>query len=228
MSDHELIVHSRSESGKGAARKLRGSGQIPAVIYGLGKAPVSIAADPREIDRLLRAAESGLNTIIDLKIEGSAEGGAERKVMIREIQRHPARRTMIHADFLEIDLRATIEVDVPVHLVGKSHGVEMGGILDHTLREIKVECLPSEIPDGFEYDISHLDINDTVRVSDLQFPSGVTILVDGELGVAHVAPPTVEEEPTTELEEGAEEGTVVEGEEADKTEAPSDGEGGDS
>lgn len=226
MSDHELIVQSRSETGKGIARKLRSAGRIPAVIYGLGKDPVPVAADPRAIDRLLRAAESGLNTIIDLKIEGGA-GETGRKVMIREIQRDPARRTMIHADFLEIDLRATIEVDVPVHLVGKSHGVEMGGILDHTLREIKVECLPSEIPDGFEYDISHLDINDTVRVSDLQVPSGVTILVEMELGVAHVAPPTVEEEPSAELGDDAEEGTVVAGEEA-KADGEGDSEGGDS
>ncbi len=221
MADTSLVVQLRTEKGKGAARKLRVAGRVPAVVYGRGKQSKPITLDPRALERLLLASDSGLNTLIELKIEGSQDRG-ESVVLVKELQRDPVRGAILHADLYEVDLEKTVEVEVPVHLVGRPRGVEMGGILDHLLREIEVECLPRAIPQSFEVDVSELDINDGIHVRDLPLPEGVELRTDADLPVVHVVPPTVEEEAPAEV--AAE--VPVEGAEAAPTEAEAGAETG--
>ncbi len=190
MAETGLSVDLRERSGKGAARKLRAAGRIPGVVYGKGRATTPIALDPHALDRLLKTSEAGLNTLIELTVNGR---DGRTTVLVKELQRDPVRGGLLHADLYEVDLTRTIEVEVPIHLIGRPRGVEMGGILDQTLRTIEVECLPSDIPDEVEFDVSHLEIGDVVHVSDLPIPSNVELQTDAHLGVAHVILPAAEE-----------------------------------
>jgi len=215
VGDQSLAVEVREATGKGVARKLRAKGLVPAVLYGQGRAPVSLSLDPIVLDKVLRSSHAGLNTLIDL--EGAVTG---KTVLVKDLQRDPVRGAMLHADLYEVDIDQTITVSVPVHLNGIPHGVTMGGLLDHALREIEVECLPGAIPDSVDIDVSGLDQGDSVHVRDLELPSGVELRTDPELSVVSVVAPTVEEEPVVEegvedlaAAEGAPEGEAPEGEE---------------
>jgi len=192
VSETALVVSSREGVGKGAARKLRAAGRIPAVLYGRGRETLSVALDPRALERILRAG--GLNTLLDVSVEGRADLGPT-VALVKELQRDPLRGVITHADLYQVDLTRTIEVDVPVHLVGTPKGIDAGGVLDHILREVRVECLPRAIPEAIEVDVSELDINDVLHVSDLPLPADVKLITDPELGVAHVAIPAAEEVP---------------------------------
>jgi large subunit ribosomal protein L25 len=202
VAEKVLSAEQRSATGKGANRKLRVAGQIPAVIYGKGRDTQSVALDPKALASLLHASDAGLNTLIDLSVAGRTD-----TVLVKELQRHPVSGSYLHVDFFQVDLTQTITVSVPIHLVGKARGVEFGGILDHPLRELEVECLPRAIPESIEVDVSGLEVGDSIHVSDLRLPEGVEVMTDPELPVASVVLPAAEEEATpTE--------TVVEGEEA--------------
>jgi len=192
VSENALVVSPREGTGKGAARKLRAAGRIPAVLYGRGRESLSVALDPRTLERILRAG--GLNTLLDITIEGRSDLG-QTVALVKELQRDPLRGAIRHADLYQVDLTRTIEVDVPIHLVGKPRGIEMGGVLDHTLREVRVECLPRAIPEAIELDVSAMEINDVLHVSDLPLPADVKLITDPTLGVAHVAVPAAEEVP---------------------------------
>ena len=211
MANAGLVVQVREQTGKGVARKLRAAGRIPGVLYGRGKEPRSLQLDPHEVERLLKRSDAGMNTLIDLTIEGDSAG--RETVLVKELQRDPVGDVILHADLYVVDLTKTIEVEVPVHLTGTPVGVSVsGGILDHTLRDLLVECLPTAIPDAITLDVSGLEIGDSVHVRDVQLPEGVTMRSDADLSIAGVAAPTVEEEETPEVAEG-EEGVVAEGEE---------------
>jgi len=207
VSDTAIAVQAREQTGKGVARKLRAAGQIPAVFYGpkIGSVPISL--DPRLLERILRG--SGANALLDLSIEGRADLG-ETVALVKELQRHPVRGDLVHADLYQVDLAQTVEVEVPVHLVGKSKGVEMGGVMDHMIREVMVSCLPRAIPEFFEVDVSDLDIGDGVHVRDIALPPDVELAIDPDLAVVQVAAPSVAEEAAP--EEGIEEEVAVEGE----------------
>jgi large subunit ribosomal protein L25 len=192
VSETALVVSTREGTGKGAARKLRAAGRIPAVLYGRGRASLPVALDPRTLERILRAG--GLNTLLDISVEGRADLGPT-VALVKELQRDPLRGVITHADLYQVDLSRTIEVDVPIHLVGKPKGIDMGGVLDHTLREVRVECLPRAIPEAIELDVSSMDINDVLHVRDLPLPADVKLMTDPDLGVAHVAVPAAEEVP---------------------------------
>ena len=192
MSETALVVSTREGTGKGAARKLRAAGRIPAVLYGRGRASLAVALDPRTLERILRAG--GLNTLLDISVEGRSDLGPT-VALVKELQRDPLRGAITHADLYQVDLSRTIEVDVPIHLVGKPKGIDMGGVLDHTLREVRVECLPRAIPEAIELDVSSMDINDVLHVRDLPLPADVKLVTDPDLGVAHVAVPAAEEVP---------------------------------
>jgi large subunit ribosomal protein L25 len=134
---------------------------------------------------------------------------------VKELQRDPVRGRPLHADFYLIELDKTVEVSVPIHLVGRAPGVEEGGILDHPLREIELECLPQAIPEGVDVDVSLLNVGDSIHVRDLTLPEGVSVQTDENQAVASVVAPAVVEEPVVEeLEEGEE--AVAEGEEAEE------------
>jgi large subunit ribosomal protein L25 len=148
--------------------------------------------DPRALDRILRA--SGANTLLDLTIEGHPEL-KDTVALVKDLQRDPLRGAILHADLYAVDLTRTVTVDVPVHLVGKARGLDFGGILEHTLREVALECLPRSIPEAIEVDVSALEVGDVVHVRELALPEGVTLVTDGDLGVVHIALPQAEAAP---------------------------------
>lgn len=188
MANATLKATKREGGGKGVARKLRGGGQVPAVLYGHGDRTESLAVDAHELDLLLHHVNPE-NTLIGLEIDGN-----RTDVLIREIQRHPWRPEVQHVDFLLVHGDETLKLDIPVRLVGTPVGVrDDGGVLDQVLYDLHVECLPGNIPDAAEVDISGLGIGESVRVADISIPN-VTILMDGELPVASVLAARVHEE----------------------------------
>jgi len=192
VSENVLVVELREGAGKGAARSLRRAGRAPAVVYGKGREPVPLSFDPAELLRLLAKSEAGLNTLIDLRAEGAKF--AERTILVKELQRDPIRGKVLHADFYEIDLTRTVQVEVPIHLVGTPVGVSLsGGILDHNLRELEIECLPRAIPDSIDVDVSALEIGGSLHVRDIALPEGVTLISDLDLSVVSVIAPSAEE-----------------------------------
>jgi len=190
VADYQLEIQVRDQRGKGAARKLRAKGQIPAVCYGRGE-PVSVSLDPRALDRLLKTSDAGMNTLIDLRGHAGLEG---RTVLLKEVQRDPVTGKALHADLYTLDLTRTVQVSVPLHLTGKATGVELqGGILDHSLRELELECLPTAIPKELRLDVSGLEVGDSLHVRDISLPEGVVLLSDPNLSVVSVVAPAVEE-----------------------------------
>jgi large subunit ribosomal protein L25 len=189
MANAMLRATRREGGGKGVARKLRGGGKVPAVLYGHGDRTEALAVDAHELELLLHHVNPE-NTLIGLEIDG----GTRADVLIREIQRHPWRPEVQHVDFLLVHGDETLKLDIPVRLVGTPVGVrDDGGVLDQVLYDLHVECLPGNIPDAAEVDISGLGIGESVRVADISMPN-VTILMDGDLPVASVLSARVHEE----------------------------------
>jgi len=195
MSENALAVEVREGRGKGVARKLRVAKRIPAVLYGRGKPSIAVSLDPLVLEKLLRAGSAGLNTLIDLAVVGRADL-AGRVVIVKELQREPIRGALLHADLYEVDLTQTIEVSIPIHVVGIPIGVSLnGGILAAALREVEIACLPRAIPGAIEVDVSNLEIGESIHVRDLVVPEGVTVLSDADLSVVSVVLPAAEEAP---------------------------------
>jgi large subunit ribosomal protein L25 len=188
MANATLKASRRDTAGKGAARKLRGTGQIPAVLYGHGDRTESLAVDAHDLELLLHHVNPE-NTLIGLDIDGT-----RADVLVREIQRHPWRPEVLHVDFLLVHGDELLKLDIPVRLVGTPVGVlDEGGVLDQVLYDLHVECFPGNIPEAAEVDISGLHVNESVRVGDISMPN-VTILMDADLPVASVLTPRVQEE----------------------------------
>ena len=203
MANATLKASRRDTAGKGAARKLRGTGQVPAVLYGHGDRTESLADDAHDLD-LLQHHVNPENTLIGLDIDGQ-----RADVLIRELQRHPYRPEVLHVDFLLVHSDELLKLDIPVRLTGTPVGVlDEGGVLDQVLYELHVECLPRNIPEAAEVDISGLHVGDSVRVSDISMPN-VTILMDGDLPVASVLQPRVQEEEPAAADEATPEPEVL-------------------
>ena len=191
----------RDGVGKGAARTLRSKGEIPAVIYGHGREPQALSLNARDLDKMLGHIQAE-STVIEVSV-----GGSTSKTLIREIQRHPIRRQILHVDFQALVAGEKVTVSIPILLQGIPEGVRLGGgVLDQTLREIEIEVDPSSIPDHIEFDVTNLVIGDSVHISDLKVPEGVEVLDDPETSVAVVAAPraVIEETAAVEAVEGAE------------------------
>jgi large subunit ribosomal protein L25 len=172
----------RSSAGKGTARKLRAAGQVPAVLYGHGEKPRPLAVNAHELG-LLIASVNVENTLVRLDIDG--EGMQD--VLLREVQMHAYKPEALHVDFFHVNAKETLHVKIPVRLTGTPVGVHTdGGILDHVLYDLEVECLPGNIPDGVEIDVSHLLLGESVRVGDIPAREGVKFLQDAELSIASV------------------------------------------
>jgi large subunit ribosomal protein L25 len=181
----------RTGTGKGVARKSRRLGNVPGIIYGEGETSIPFETDHDAFQALIHTA-SGENVIVDLKLEGDS---TDRKAIIREIQRDPLKGAILHFDLQHISLTEKVTVDVPVVVIGTPTGVkDFGGILEHILREIKVECLPTEIPPKIELDVTSLKIGDSIHVRDLVVEK-VTILTDADRPIVTVVPPAAEEVP---------------------------------
>ena len=221
MGDASLSVAIRSERGKGASRRLRQAGRIPGVVYGGHLSSTSISLNPVDLEELIQTSHAGVNTLIDLTGASEVSG---KTVLVKELQRGPVRGDLVHADLYEVDPNARVRVSVPVHLRGTALGVTMGGLIDHSLRVIELDCLALAIPDEILVEVDALDVGDSIHVSDLALPQGVELVTHGELSVVSVVAPLAEEEPTVEEELGeGVEGEAVEGEEAASAEGAAEG-----
>ena len=199
MATAKLDATLRSESGKGAARKIRMAGSIPGVIYGHGRQPQSLTVNGRETERLLTQIAAG-STVIELNLNNSVA-----RTLIREIQRHPFKRNILHIDFQELVAGETVEVRCPIVYVGTSDGVRNeGGILDQIMHELLIEVDPSNIPNHIDVDISALKVGQSLHVSDLRLPAGIKIADEGTLTVCVVQQPKQAQEVTPEAAAAAE------------------------
>src|SRR6266536_2601370 len=157
----KLKAEKREESGKGAARKLRAAGRVPAVLYGHGVGPMAVSVDAKDLFHVLHGS-AGTNVLVDLQVDGT-----QHLSLPREIQRDHVRGRFLHVDFLEVRRDEKITVDVPVELTGESHGVKEGGVVEHHLWEIRVQCLPGDVPEKIEGEITKLGIGDSLRAGEL-------------------------------------------------------------
>ena len=173
---------------KNAARRVRVSGLIPAVVYGAGIDPVAVTVDPKAITRILHSA-SGHNTIFDLTVGASAAGAAtSQKAMIVDWQNEPIKGKLLHIDMKRIAMDRAITVSVPVTLTGVPVGVKVGGgVLDQVLREVEVECLPSDIPSSLDVDVSGLELNSAIHISDLPHSGKLKFLGQEDAVIAQVS-----------------------------------------
>src|SRR5688500_9529486 len=225
MAEVKLEVTKRDETGKGVARRARAAGKVPGVVYGRGMDPVSIEVDRRQFIQALQT-DAGMNVLLGLDLDGETI-----TTLPRQLQRDPVRGTLLHADFVKVDLTVEVEAEVPVHLIGgdQAPGVREGGVLEHPLFMVTVKCLPTEVPEGIDADVSALNIGDSLRISDLASTNKFEFVQDPDTVVASVAQPVSEEElAAMEAEAGATgEEPTVEGVEAAEgaTEEESDGSG---
>jgi large subunit ribosomal protein L25 len=222
MATVSFSATSRDVTGKGAARTLRSQGQIPAVIYGHGRDPQPLALNARDLDKLLSHIQAE-STVIEVTV-----GGQTAKTLIREIQRHPIKRQILHVDFQALVAGEKVIVSIPIVLVGTPEGVRLeGGVLDQTLREIEIEVDPSNIPDHIEYDVTNMVIGDSVHISDLKVPEGVEVQDDAETSVAVLAAPraVIEETPVVAEAVEGEAGAVAEPEVIGRGKEEEEGEG---
>jgi len=190
MATASFSATTRSATGKGVARKLRAAGKVPAVIYGHAREPQALELDAHQFQLLLEKVPY-TSTVIELEIAG----GKMARTLIREIQRHPFKKQIIHVDFQELVAGEKVTVKVPVHLVGTPEGVRVGGgLLDHILHEIEISVDPSNIPAHYNVDVSSLTIGHSIHVSDIALGDGVELLTDAGATICVCAAPKVEAE----------------------------------
>lgn len=189
METVELAAEIRETRPKGRRNELRREGQLPAVLYGPKTKPTAIAISGAELR--LRVSASARQRLMRLK--SSAPELNDRHVIVKDIQRAPVSGDFLHADFYEVDLGQALRVSVPLRFTGKAHGVAEGGILQPLVRAVEVECLPLEIPEMVEVDVSALDIHDVIHVSAMTFAGNLKPIFDTDYPVVTVLPPTVAE-----------------------------------
>jgi large subunit ribosomal protein L25 len=191
----QLEVHAREAAHSRETRRLRRSGQVPGVLYGGAEGPVAFAV----AERALRLALAAKGAVLELSIDGRAGTPA----VLKDSQRHPVRGEIMHIDLLRVDLNVAIQATVPVHLVGddQAPGIVEGGILEHVTRELTIEALPNDIPEYIEVDVSKMEINATIQLSEIDAPKGITLLDDPDATVlASITPPSVSTESDDEVE----------------------------
>jgi len=191
MERPQLHVEPREEIGKWAARRLRNRGLVPGVIYGKTSEPKAVQVEARALGDVMRAGHR--NMLLDLRMPGVSVRNSPT-VMVRELQRDPLSGKLLNVDFHQISLKERVSTTVPVVLVGEPEAVKHGGILEHVLREVEIQCLPTDLPEQLELNISNLEIGDSLHVRDLAPPSGVTMITSPEEVVAVMAAPAKEEE----------------------------------
>jgi large subunit ribosomal protein L25 len=189
METIELTVEPREKSSKGAVRSLRRAGRVPAVLYGAKRSALLVTVDRKEFETKVGSIE-GTHLI---RLRSAADDLGGRLVLVKEVQRDPVERTLLHTDLYEVDVNTKLKLNVPLHFVGRAAGVDAGGILQPIKREVQVQCLPTEIPEFIEIDVSALGIHDAVHLSDLRAPAGVELVIDSDEAVVTVLPPVVEE-----------------------------------
>jgi large subunit ribosomal protein L25 len=201
----DIQVEQRESGSKGSAKRLRRSGKVPGIFYGPKVTSVPLEVDRKEF--MNRVA--GLEGSHLVRFKSTSPLLTDKVALLKEVQFHPVTGEALHADLYEVDLTVKIQVKVPLHFVGKAVGVVRGGILQPIVREIEVECLPMDIPEYLNVEVSSLDIGDSLHVEDLPMPGGVDAIYDTNLTLVTVVPPTVEEAPAAEAPAVAAEGVEV-------------------
>lgn len=175
----------REGRGKGPARRLRVAGQVPAIVYGHGVSePIPVSVDPHRLEKLMQNPR-GTNALVDLEVEGRGTF----KVLMREIHRHPVKRSLVHLDFVCPDPTRPITFDVPVEVVGRSVGIQTGGKLRKPYREVRLSALPADVPAAVTIDITPLDHGDAIMASQMPLPEGVTPVYDRDYVVVKIVAP---------------------------------------
>ncbi|HEY5531359.1 MAG TPA: 50S ribosomal protein L25/general stress protein Ctc [Candidatus Anoxymicrobiaceae bacterium] len=196
----KLKARQRSETGKGAARQIRNEGEVPAVMYGHGIDPRSLAVKKEELGEVIHG-RAGTNVLIDLQVVDGKDK-TDHLVMIKELQRHPFKEKVLHVDFLKVARDEKVTMRVPISINGEedSVGLRAGGTLQHNLWEVELECLPTEVPDHLFADISQVKVGDHLVIGDLELPASVHILADPDDVILTILAPrlAVEGEPTEE------------------------------
>ncbi|RDH88699.1 MAG: 50S ribosomal protein L25 [endosymbiont of Seepiophila jonesi] len=205
----EINAQSRSDAGKGASRRLRHQGTVPGIIYGADKEPSMITMVHNELAHALEN-EAFYSHILDLKLDGKSE-----QVVIKDLQRHPAKPFIMHVDFQRVDMNEKLRMHAPLHFINEetSPGMKMGGNVSHSLSDVEIICLPKDLPEFIEVDMADMDIGDSVHLSDLQLPDGVELThtggEDSLVAMVHTGHTGEDED-----EEGGAEETVAVGETA--------------
>ena len=220
MERLELQTTVRESTGNSPARSLRRSGHIPAILYGPKTDPVLLSVNVKELEQVFKRGNV-YQIILNLVIQNGKK--ITKAAMVKELQTHPVSGNFIHIDFYEIDMKRQINVMVPVITKGQPVGVENGGMLNIVRREIELLCLPGDIPEAIEIDITDLDIGDSIHIEDIPLGENVEVSADFNFTVVTVLSPTVEEEEVVEEEEGElEAGEEAEGEEAGEADESSE------
>ncbi len=197
----QLSADLRSKTGKGVNRRLRAAGSIPAIFYGPGMEPISLAVNPKA----LKAAVSGplkMNTLLEFDIKDGEKSVDTKVAVLKDYQIHPLRRHWLHADFVSIDLSKPMEVRIPIELTGKPVGVVNGGMIQVIRRDIGITCLPEKIPAKIEFDITTIDIGDNLHVRDIPLPEGAAPVDNPNFAILTCVAPLQEKEATEEETEG--------------------------
>lgn len=190
MNNVRLSVEQRNESGKGPSRRLRARGKVPAIVYGRKTEPASISVDVREFGAALE--EAGRNALFDLKIVGTGGAAVTRTAVLKERQVRPVDGSLVHLDFLEILMDELIEVGVAIEYEGEPVGLENGGLFQAAIRELRVSCLPGNIPSVIKVDVSGLDLGHSIHIADINLPEGVSLAQDATVALASVVAPAKE------------------------------------
>ena len=220
MSELLLTAHTGRSTGTRSSRRLRAEGLVPGIVYGLGQDSVTVAVEWPALRKAL-TTEAGVNALLTLDIDGE-----QQLSIVKDIQRHPTRRNVIHVDYIRIDANAEVEVEVPVVLLGEAKNVTaVSGMVDQTMFALTVLSKPDSIPTELSFDISELEVGETVTVADIALPSGVRTEIEGEdtIASALVTRSTLE----SMREEEAEAAALLDGEEGEGGEGEEGAEGGD-
>ncbi len=213
-----LEAEPRTEVGKGSNRRLRASGRVPGVLYGGARETIALSLDPKAIVGIIRS-HGGVNTIFELGVKGAKD---RENVMIREYQIEPVGHELLHADLVRVAMDKELTLDVSIELIGTAIGVKLsGGMMDFVTRAVAVSCLPKDIPETIVADVSHLELGDYLRASDLTLAPGVKLVSESNVVIAHCVAPKAEEEPKPAEAVAVEGAEVAEG--APKAEAPKEG-----
>lgn len=216
MSETVLTAQAGRSTGSSDSRRLRAEDQIPAVVYGHGMDPLSVSVDRREL-RAALSGSAGMNTILDLTVDGTVYPS-----LIKDVQRHPVRRNVQHIDFIQVNLNEEIVVAIPIHLEGEAKEVSAnGGLVDLTMQELQIRTTPRNIPEGITIDVSEMDMDSVIRVEDLPLPAGVETTADADAPVVTVLTMRT---PVLDAEEEAAAAAALESEEGEEGEGT---EGGD-
>jgi large subunit ribosomal protein L25 len=205
MEDAKLIAKKRDLKGSANVRRLRNAGTLPGVIYGTGEEPIAVQFDMHDFELVLHHHASE-TMILDIELEGEGTISA----LVKEVQHHPVTGDLLHVDLQKMDAKTTIHVEIPVEPIGEAEGVKMGGTLDQVLHSLNIECLPGDLAETIEVDISGLEIGDVLHAGDLKLPEGFKLLDDPDAVVFSVSGPRSEEEEDDEAADSAEPEVITE------------------